>query len=320
MPPYKNQHKISETYIRSWSHDGNSVKTQLKSSGKIIDHDPISSMFSENYKYSYSLDSFWSLPEAEEEIYSFLQNLKIIHHGNQINNAQELHRLWTSFDEWEIYDKCGNRQDNKDIKDKISSIKSYFIENQWNLIFENKWNQSIDVFLESVENFAKVRNQKNVDICYSLIKPILEFAVMLYYRSEINDTPIDIVFQYMSELFPDIMPFFDTEELRKSQYYKFTKKEEASIYLLVEMFYQHSSYCICKAPPGEAFHTSDNPCFKIKCNKIMNYCFPISPNYCLLISPDDIGSLSVEQISSEEFTRINNVINSNAKIKIVLPC
>lgn len=152
MTNKKNQHKIPKTYLKAWSKNNKTVKSYLKIYEKTIITDPISTLFSENYKYSYSVGSLWKLHEAENEIFSCLQNFRVIYKGEQLSDFSEMHRLWNDFSNWDIYDCKDEKVKNSEIRHFIENKKSQYIEDKWNSIYEKDWKQKRNEFIISVEN------------------------------------------------------------------------------------------------------------------------------------------------------------------------
>lgn len=310
----RDHHYIPRTYLKQWE-DSTNLIWLYNFREHTVSHRNKKSIFSEDYLYSITFREIQLLsPEQREVFVSPLKGFHVFLDNNELTSQQMVENLFR-YNEFIIRKGDGSviRQKHKAaLLDDILNRKNPIIEDQYEKLVENTWNEVVD-FFEKLRSMFLENNLilPEANQIKKYVNRLLEFILSIYTRNPYNMArSIERVKKDNVEI-DDITARVLFEEMQLL-YIKGERK-------LFDMDkYDIHLFFTTKAHP---FITTDNPAI-IRGIKIENLgftgvlWFPISPNIFISLShkkQQNLWNISCHLVAEETAKMLNNIAIENAE-------
>jgi len=266
-----------------------------------------------------------------EDIFDLLNGYIVELEEKVLSSLREYNNNYYRFDEWIIYKyidgekKVIRKKDKNIIKQGIESKNLDYIEEEWNIQYETKWNGKLDNLLYDIRNTTSdTINAYSKGYFYKFIISInwRGFNGNENYNSFLNRIDQDILPTPISEWkrenynvktvnneYDDIRHNLLLEEFRNFLF----KIKDSSIKNMVSIYINSTTLVFKKATDKTKFITSDDPCL-ILGEKIM---MPLTPDIFVVMEKTTPYIKSdkyyIEQISDSDVKDINNIIKKKSQ-------
>ncbi len=324
----KYHHLVPATYLKAWCKDNNSVYVLDIESNEIKPRN-IYKFLGE--KHFHSIKAGYPLCSEEEceIIFEELKDYKVYYKGDILSNFSDYNNKYSSFDEWIIEDRNGEKltekQRNK-IKTKLDQKKLTDIEDKWNTKYENKWN----IIRETIE--YNVKHAKNGLIDEFMKGYLIKWIVSLDWRSFKSNEELNKSFDFIDEIInlSDLKIEYEERAINSCD----DANKEMKHYYLLDVFrdfldnkggiYKQAKSYIKNTTiqflitTEKKFITSDNPSFNYSQDGKNTIIMPVTPNILVsLIAKRSDNKYMVTRVSNEKVKELNNIIRNNASKYII---
>lgn len=323
-------HLIPKTYMKPWCFSGDSVWTYDKNNPK-SEHRNINNICGIKYYYSIKAGSLYSNQDALDKIWGFLLPYQISLNGKILKTTKEMNENFNQFDYWEIENTNGiniNKRERNIIKQKINQSKDNYIEEQWNIQFENDWEDVSKVLYEKIK---LIKADRSILLTNKDAFTIMKYIVMFDWRSVVGNKQVEDALS----LIEDILNFSKINIPQEDRIYSSDKTvldEIRHAYLLksfyeflsgfgpmqltLESYEENLTYIFMLTSGEDKLITSDNPSFMFKnVDGFNEHVFVALPNLLISLAKKDkeqLDAYKVAYLSSEEVKKYNQIIFENA--------
>lgn len=218
MSGEKHHHRIPKAYMKSWCFSGDTVWTYNKES-KISEPRNIRSIMGVNYFHSIKASSIYTTTNALNRIFAPLSGYKVFNTDEngvttELVTKEEMNQGYYNYKNWIIKDNSGRKVTAKKkriIFSEISKISDNSIE-EWSQKFENSWQSTI----AEIENAVRdIHDGKQIQLTYSEYKILIDYFIMFQWRSISGYAQAQEVFDWISNIVPEIMQMELEESVHK---------------------------------------------------------------------------------------------------------
>lgn len=325
MTKAKYHHLVPQTYLKSWTQNGKSIKVIDKKSGKFE---------TQNIERNFGEIQFHSIvagmPICEEsdlnEIYKILNGCDVFYKEERLNTLFDVNYHYSFKDEWKIL-KNGfevSKKEKNIIMSDIEKTKIRDIEELWSKKYEDKWPMLLDIIQQKIE----LRRSPIIDEFYKGL--IMKMVVALNWRGfQGNDIYKDAFCNVnnitnLKEIqIPKKSRFKSYLENVSDEYehqillekYREFLRNDGIIYHNAKIYIQRLTIKFYIAGGKRDFYTSDNPSFVDKNldGQRVHY-FPVTPRILIVIGNYEKKSNKyyIETINDKNVNDINRIIKENS--------
>lgn len=351
--PYTKCHYIPQVYLRQWRCDKKTKKQYAevqvydkvkcqKLCKKIEDNYYIKNLYNQNLKESLNL--YCNLSQNIKEgfirkIDEFTQknNIEIYYEQEKLKYKEALNILYLNIPEKIKFKENGisvSDITNKELYNKLMSIKCTDIEQNFNKKIENYWNKFIRKLNEGKAKFEKDHSQNILSLGFEQLNYLHDFVITMItriqnipgiqgYNSGIKKISDSLYNSVLEEWFPGIKEA--SIPCEKFSDYLFEKQNndllnQGNNHLKESFFCNENRNCqmiIISDNNDLEFYTSDVPCFlDIESNII---CCPVTDKIFLKFIKEDQqnSEIKIAEASSDEVLKLNGLVYKNAKNDII---
>lgn len=324
-------HLIPQTYMKNWCFRGQSIWVYDKSTQKSEVHN-IQHICGINYYHSIRAGSLYASKESLNKIWGFLRSYQISCDGEPLSTMEDMNLYYSDFDTWDIKYANGkqvNKKDRNVIKHRIQHSKDNDIEEQWNIQFENNWQQISKLLYDTIKNIHEGHPLFLTDIDSSII---MKYVVMFDWRSATGNHQLNHVLDFIdTELFhlsENAIPKKDRaypseetllETLRHGYLLK-TYDEflagKGTMQKMLELYEENLTFVFMLTSSQDTFITSDNPSFMFENSEGDNeHVFVALPNLLIsLVKKDEENpdAYKIAFIDTDKVAEYNQIVFENA--------
>ena len=360
--PAKNQHYVPRVYIKSWETTVFSLREPHKPFQGVyeyLDHnyDTGNGITKEkvlcgNHTYTIDKEYFFIVPNCPQVASDFGNKIKgilnersvtVSFQGRTLLTPLDLGNELPSLDNWSFRDASSHNRVSikieKAIKNQISDLRSYTIEDRFSTTIENDWQSILSSFIREVQYATLTGIEKLRRISLDSTNNILIAMFLMAFRNP----NFDFAGVYPSVEKAIILPLFESlsngnpasewnqvpKVLRRgywiTEVYKalFGNKKSAFDAMITNAK-KHLKFMLFEANCEGEFITSDNPAFfhishveAINNNAIY---FPLSPRYLLLLvrtGDSNLNEVAYRSVNLNDLRKLNRIILNESHHTII---
>ena len=344
----KNQHFIPQVYLKQWNVNGaGQVYCYKKENLSEAVPKNISKILCQSHTYTIGYDDCFFigfLTEAKKDFSKQLESILKEYSAVAYFDGKEIKDFYAAIDYLYRVDEWDFRKASdfhllapkKAIVARIKEIRSYILESRLDNYVEKKWSQSLNLFLQQLNDRKDSYENEQIDIDSAVVDEIVSTMLIFMCRNPAFDCLG--VFPWIKDL---LLSAFNEQhdkseetisivnkQLRGawlSQLYKALYSSDTGFFVSFYSALKHraqATIIYCPTDTG-SFITSDNPAFsyidatKPTYNAIY---FPLTPQYLLLIGNGEKYSLNkvdYKIVSKKGVRSFNSIICNMAYEKII---
>lgn len=351
--PYTKCHYIPQVYLRQWRYDKKTEKeyaevqvfdkvNQKKLYKKIEDNYYVDDLYNPYLKES--LDLYCNLPQNMKESfiskiddYTKNNNIEIYYGQENLKYKENLNILYLNNQEkikFKKNDKFVSDTANKEIYNKLMSIKCTNIEQDFNKKIETFWNDFIQKLDKGKTEFEKDSSHNIVSLSTKQLNYLHDFIITMITRIKnipgiqgydleikniskfVDNSVIKSMFEGIEKASTPCNKFPDYHFI--TQNYDLLNKKNN--HFKESFFYNENRNCqmlIIRDNNDLEFYTSDVPCFlEEESNTI--YC-PATDKIFLMFTKEDTqnSNIKIVEASADDVLRLNDLVCEHAKNDII---